>query len=100
MKTLTKIIIVWTFVLFSDKLSAQPGHGLVKQPPKINGAIRAATNAGITAANAKIHANSNSVFGTGNTKPDYNKKNQPKKQDVKSEADVKKNTKEKKPKKK
>jgi hypothetical protein len=91
MKTLTKIIIVWTFVLFSDKLSAQPGHGLVKQPPKINGAIRAATNAGITAANAKIHANSNSVYGTGSTyKRTQPKQEEVKKDEIKDDAEVKK----------
>ena len=64
---------------------------IVKQPPKINGVLKATTNAAI---NAKIHANSNSVFGTGNGNTNkYNKKNQPKKEDIKKEEEVATNSK-------
>ncbi|HUS02353.1 MAG TPA: hypothetical protein VMY77_11535 [Chitinophagaceae bacterium] len=53
---------------------------IVKQPPKINGVLKATTNA---AMKVKIHANSNSVFGTGNSNNNkYNKKDQLKKEEI------------------
>jgi hypothetical protein len=93
MQTLIKFIALFTALLIGYTLSAQPGRGLVRQPPRINGAARAAANAGINAA--RIHANSNSVFGTGNTHPNYTKKEEPKKEEINKEelkeGDIKKN---------
>lgn len=57
--------------LFSNNLPAQHGRITVKQPPRINGVSKATSNA---ATKAKIHANSNSVFGTSKTHPKYDKK--------------------------
>ena len=71
--------------LFSYFTYAQPGRGAIKQPPRINGVLKATTNA---AVKAKIHANSNSVFGTGTNNAKYNKKEQPKKEAVKKEEEV------------
>lgn len=71
----------------SNNLFAQPGHNLVKQPSRINGVARAIANANV---NAKIHANSNSVFGTGNTHPNYNKKDQSRKEVAMDDGDIKK----------
>ena len=86
MKPICKIIILFMAFLISNHLFAQPGRSLhsiqiIKQP-RINGMLKTTTNAN---ANAKIHANSNSVFGTGNTHPNYNKKNQPKKDEIKND---------------
>ena len=72
--------------IISNNLSAQQGRG-IKQPPKINGITTAINNANI---NAKIHANSNSVFGTANTHPNYNKKEQPKSSEIKDGNETKK----------
>lgn len=71
--------------LFSCYIYAQTGRPNIKQPPRINGVLKATTNA---AVKAKIHANSNSVFGTGNNNAKYNKKNQPKKEAIKKEEEV------------
>ena len=76
------------FFIISNNLFAQPGHNMVKQPPRINGAVRATANANI---NAKIHANSNSVFGTGNAHPNYNKKDNPQKGEIKEAVETTKN---------
>lgn len=83
MKPLYKIIGLFIAVLFSTTLYAQLGRGLVRQPPRITGVTRAASNA---AVNARIHANSNSVFGAGNSHPKYNKTEQPAKEEVKKDA--------------
>ena len=84
MKTLAKIIISGILIMYSHTLQAQPGRGLVKQPPRIPAAIRIPTNASINAtAKAKIHANSNSVYGTGGA---VYKKDAPKKEQVKQDA--------------
>ena len=74
-KTITGIIVC----LFSHYLYAQPGK--VVKPPKIN-VVKVTSNA---AVNAKIHANSNSVFGTAKTHPKYDKKTQAKKGEIKEE---------------
>lgn len=88
MKTIYKIITLFMAFLISNHLFAQPGrsshiNNIVKQQPRINGILKATNNAN---ANAKIHANSNSVFGTRNTHPNYNKKDQPKKDEIKDEG--------------
>ena len=75
MKSLYKIITLITLFLFSNNLPAQHGRIAVKQPPRINGVLKATSNA---AAKVKIHANSNSVFGTSKTHPKYDKKQSPK----------------------
>lgn len=85
MKVLYNILCLLTAFFTSTTLSAQPGH-VIKQPPKIN-VPKVIANATV---NARIHANSNSVFGTGNTHPNYNKKSVPKKDDVKVEGETKK----------
>jgi hypothetical protein len=41
-------------------------------------------------ANARIHANSNSVFGAANNQPSYNKKDQPKKDEIKVDKELQK----------
>jgi hypothetical protein len=81
MKTLFKIITIFTFFLFSNNLLAQPGRGVVKQPPRINGILKATNNA---TNRVKIHANSNTVIGTSKTHPNYDKK-QAKKGELKEE---------------
>ena len=96
MKTLNKIITILILYLISNNLFAQPGHGMIKQPPRINGAMRGVTNASV---NARIHANSNSVFGIGNSHPNYNKKEEPKKEERKDDGETKKKEKGKKEKK-
>ena len=53
---------------------AQPGRN-IKQPPKIKGVPTAISNTKV-----KIHANSNSVYGTAKTHPNYSKKPTPKKE--------------------
>ena len=75
MKTLYKIITIFTLLLFFNNFPAQHVRSAVKQPPRINGVLKATSNA---AAKAKIHANSNSVFGTSKTHPKYDKKKSPK----------------------
>lgn len=75
MKALYKIITFFTLFLFSNDLLAQHRRIAVKQPPRINGVLKATSN---TPAKAKIHANSNSVFGTSKTHPKYDKKLPPK----------------------
>lgn len=82
----------------SNYLFAQQYHNLniVKQQQNTNGILRANN---IANTNAKIHANSNSVFGTNNSSANYNKKNQPKKEEGKSEEETKRNNKVKKQKK-
>jgi hypothetical protein len=84
MKPLNKIISLFIVLLITINLSAQPRHGMVKPPPRINSAARAAVNASI---NARLHANSNSVFGIGNTHPNYSKKEEPKQEEIKDEKD-------------
>ena len=90
MKTLNTIIAIFMALLIYKNVPAQPGRGMVKPPPRINGAIRAIANSSIQ---ARIHANSNSVFGTGNTHANYTKKEEPKKEEIKDdkyEGEVKK----------
>jgi len=69
----TKILLLSIF-LFSGYAYAQSGNSskntkIVKQQPKAN-------------AKARSHANSNSVFGTGNIHPKYIKKSLPKKKEI------------------
>lgn len=101
MKAKYKCILVLIGFLISNHIYAQPvrsGHinNSVKKQPTIK--LQTGTN-GIRKAsiNAKIHANSNSVFGNGNTHPYYNNKNKPGKNEGK-EGEMK-NNKEKKQKK-
>ena len=88
MKTLYAILYLVTAFFAGNVVLAQPGHG-IKPPPKINvpNIPRVITNANV---NTRIHANSNSVFGTGNTHPNYNKKTEPNKETVKVEGETKK----------
>jgi hypothetical protein len=53
-------------LLGSNTLLAQPG--LIKQPPKVSGVTNAVRN-----ANARIHANSNTIYGAGKVKTDSKK---------------------------
>ncbi len=89
MKTIYKYVGLVTAILISNYLSAQPGHGLNigKQQPRINGILNNVNS------NARIHANSNSVFVTNNYAANYNKRDQSKKEEGKEE--MKKNNKEK-----
>lgn len=68
--TMKTIITIITALLFCNCLEAQQGIKVVKQPPKVNGVLKATTNA---TTKVKIHANSNTVHGTGNTKSAYKK---------------------------
>ena len=95
MNLIYKISALFIVCVFSYNSYAQPGRpNIVKQPPKINGILKATTTAKV---NAKIHANSNSVFTPANTHA--NKKNEQKKSEIKTEEEVKKNSKGKKQKK-
>ncbi len=87
-------LLLLSIFLFSGNAFAQSGNSykskkIVKQQPKTN-------------AKARSHANSNSVFGTGNIHPKYIKKSPPKKEEIvkekiKEEGELKKTkTKEKK----
>ena len=91
MKTIHKPILSLIVFIMSNYLFAQQGPNLsiAKQQQNINGILRANS---IANANAKIHANSNSVFGTTNSSS-YNKKDPPKKEEVKTEEETKKNNK-------
>ena len=82
MRPIYKLIVISIICLYSYNVSAQPGK--IKQPPKIS-VVK------VPNVNVKVHANSNSVFGTGNTHPNYNKKTPPKKGEIKSEGDKEKN---------
>lgn len=97
MKPIFKTAALLISILLSYNSHAQPGRSTIKQPPKINGVIKATTNANV---NAKIHANSNSVFGASKTHPKYDKKAQPKKSEIKKTDEADKNPKIKKSKKK
>ncbi|MEO7291729.1 MAG: hypothetical protein ABIW34_01405 [Ginsengibacter sp.] len=92
MKPIYKIILVYITFLCSTRLFAQPGHNIVKQTKGINGILKAT-------ANARIHANSNSVFGAANNPTNYSKKDQRKKDEIKIDKEVQKNNKVKKQKK-
>lgn len=92
MKPIHKIILVYITFLCSTRLFAQPGHNFVKQTQGLNGILKAT-------ANARIHANSNSVFGAANNPTNYSKKDQRKKDEIKIDKEVQKNNKVKKQKK-
>ncbi len=81
MKVLHKIILFFIILLFSSSinLSAQSGQNKIKQIKGINSNLKATANSN---ANAKIHANSNSVFSTANNNPNYNIKDQFKKDKI------------------
>lgn len=90
MKLINKTAALFLACMFSCLTYAQRPN-IVKQPPKINGVLKATTNA---AMKVKIHANSNSVYGTGNNNTNkYNKKNPPKKDEIKKEEEVATNSK-------
>gem|GEM_PF-3869741 len=84
MKTIFKPILLLILFLITNYLFAQQGHNLniVNQQQNINVILRANN---IANANARIHANSNSVFGTTNSSVNYNKKDHPKKEELKPE---------------
>ena len=84
MKSLYRLIAMFTLFFFSHNLSAQRGRVTVKQPPKINNVLKATNNA---TAKVKIHANSNSVVGPSKSHPKYDKK-QPPKGELKDEKEV------------
>ena len=86
MKAIYKIIIVCTALLSIADLFAQPGRNIAKQSQGINGILRAT-------ANARIHANSNSVFGMGNNHSNYSNKDQTKKNEIKPDKEIQKNNK-------
>ena len=94
MKAIYKIIGFFTIMLLSNQLFSQRVHtnNIVKQTQGINGIVRATSN-------ARIHANSNSVFGTIKTQPNYDNKDQPKKDEIKINKEMEKNGKTKKQKK-
>ncbi len=74
--------------IITNNSFAQSGHNNIgKQPPKINGIPKAISNANV---NAKIHANSNSVVGAGNSQSNYNKTEPPKKEAIREEGEIKK----------
>ncbi len=83
MKVIFKIIALFMVFLISENLFAQQVHisNIVKQQK-----VTTAAN-----TNAKVHANSNSIFGSGNTPSKYDKKKQPKNNEVKDEEGMKKN---------
>ena len=89
MKLINNTAALFISCMFSCFTYAQRPN-IVKQPPKLNGVLKATSNA---AMNAKIHANSNSVFGAGNSNNKYNKKTQPKKEGIKKEEEVAANSK-------
>ena len=84
MKLINKTAALFLACMFSCLTYAQRPN-IVKQPPKINGVLKATGNA---AMKAKIHANSNSVFGTGNRNNKYNKKDLPKKDEITKQEEV------------
>ena len=98
MKVIYKIIGFFSAILISDHLFSQPVHtnNIVKQTQVINGILRATSNAN---SNVKLHANSNSVFGTSKTHPNYNNKDRPEKNEIKINKEREKNGKTKKQKK-
>ncbi len=69
----TNFLIVLFTILISYNTLGQPGRNknFVKLPQRM------------PISKPKIHANSNSVFGTGNTHPKYNNKAQPKNEEIK-----------------
>lgn len=85
MNLIYKITALCIACIFCYNSYSQPRPNIVK-PPKINGVLKATTVANV---NAKIHANSNSVFGTSNTHPNYNKKRQEQKSEIKTEDEPK-----------
>jgi hypothetical protein len=90
MKTKIIFLILTVGFLYNCPVFAQggrPPHKVVKQQPRVSGAISANTHAN---AKAKIHANSNSVFGSKKTHPNYEKRNQSKKVVIKTEGQLKK----------
>ena len=90
MKPIYKIIFVCITFFCCIDLFAQPRHNIVKQTQGINRILNAAANANV---NARIHANSNSVFGAANNPPSYNRKDQPKNDEIKVNKEVQKNNK-------
>ena len=82
MKPYKLILIIITAFIYGH-LAAQSGK--IKQPPKVN-----VVKISVTKVNTKIHANSNSVFGTGNTHPNYDKRTPPKKGEIKNNEEPKK----------
>ena len=87
MKPIYKIIFVCITFFCCIDLFAQPRHNIVKQTQRTNGILNSTANAN---ANARIHANSNSVFGAANNHSSYNKKDQPKKDEIKIDQEVQK----------
>ena len=79
MKMIYKPIVLLLTILISNYIYAQQGADN----------LRANT---VTNANAKVHANSNSIFGTNNSLSSY-KKDQPKKEEEKPEEEKKRNIK-------
>ncbi len=75
----SNILILLFIILFSNSTLGQQGRNktFVKQLPKMS------------TSKPKIHANSNSVFGTGNTHPKYNKETIPAKGKRKREVEIK-----------
>jgi hypothetical protein len=92
MKPIYRFLIVCITLLSCAKLFAQPAKNIVKQTQVVNGILKATANAN---SNARIHANSNSVFGTANNHPSESNKDQPKKNEIKVDKETQKNNKEK-----
>ncbi len=78
----TNFLLLLFIVLFSYNTLGQQGRNknFVRQQQRM------------PTSKPKIHANSNSVFGTGNTHPKYNKQTQPKNDQV-EKAEIKDNDK-------
>ena len=80
MKTLSRILCTIIAFLIGGEVMAQPGHGA--KPPRIQ-VPRVISN-----PHVNIHANSNTVFRTPSSQGD-NKKNSPKREEVKKEVNDK-----------
>lgn len=84
MKTFYLFIVFFLSFCFCNTALAQLGGKIIKQPPRINGVVKATNSA---TAKIKIHANSNTIVGTNKTHPNYSKK-QKKQAEVKDEKEM------------
>ncbi len=89
MKSLYIFSIFFLSICFCNNALAQSGGKIIKQSPRINGVLKATNSA---TAKVKIHANSNTVVGTGKTHPNYSKK-QKKQAELKDEKEIQATTK-------
>lgn len=78
------MVFIFSFCFYNNAIAQQVVKS-IKQPPKINGVLKATNSA---AARVKIHANSNTVVGTSKSHPNYSKK-QKKQAEAKEEKEIK-----------